>query len=167
MRGRLGFVLLVVFGSFFVYCAQNAVGNMSGGNTSGGNGMVGNADGDTCCTPPDPPPYTVLFDQTFTPTVDDGECVSPAIDVAGNRTLVVHGLRPLTGSAVYFPIQWTFGGAAAWSTQIVPTSQQLVSNAVVVLDGRLGKQLRIDYGSADQSAPQCVPRSLTVVGYKQ
>ncbi|HEX6836111.1 MAG TPA: hypothetical protein VF334_06035 [Polyangia bacterium] len=147
MRGRLGFIVLVIFGSFCVYCAQNVVGSGSGGNRNGGGGgMVGNANGDTCCTPPDPPSGSVLFDNTFT------DCASPTIDVAGNRTIVAHG--SFYGASV----EWSFGGAAGWVSQTIPTN----SDEVLVLDGRLGKQLRFAWGTS------CQPKtSLTVVGYKQ
>jgi len=151
MRGRFGFVLIVIFGSFFVYCAQNAVGDMRGG---GGGGMVGNAGADACCTPPDPPPGTVLFDQKFMTSVD---CASPAIDVAGNRTIVIHGNAPT--------IEWSFGGAAGWVPQTSATNTQ----GVTVLDGRMGKQVRISYPYYPPGSGSCMPQeqSLTVVGYKQ
>ena len=167
MRGRLGFILLVIFGSFCVYCAQDVVGGGNGGGGNGGNGgnggsgngdgMVGNAGADTCCTPPDPAPYTVLFDQTFTPAVNNGLCVSPPIDVAGNRTLVVHGVDR---DAVLF---WSFGATAGWVTegQVAPGNP---TPTVVVLDGRRGKQLRFAFGAASGTCPD---RALTVVGYKQ
>lgn len=151
MGRRFSFVLLVIFGSFCVYCAQNVVGGGNGGNGNGsggsGGGMVGNAGADTCCTPPDPPPGTVLFDQKFAPA----DCLSPAIDVAGYRTIVVHGSAPW--------IEWSFGGAAGWATDTTVANQ---TQDVRVLDGRLGKQLRISYGS-----PCAQQAALTVVGYKQ
>jgi hypothetical protein len=164
MRGRLGFIVLVIFGSFCVYCAQNVVGGSGGSNGNGGNdgsgggGMVGNAGADTCCTPPDPPPGDVLFDQKFTPTLVSNQCVSPGIDVAGHRTIVVHG--NLDG------VQWSFGGAVGWVWQ-----SSVTPSALVVLDGRLGKQLRIGFAATCASNGVCEcptdPTPLTVVGYKQ
>jgi hypothetical protein len=156
MRARFGFILLVIFGSFCVYCAQNVVGGGNGGNGNGGSGggMVGSAGADTCCTPPDPPAGTVLYDQKVTPTVENGLCVSPAIDVSGNRTIVVHGPSSTN-------MQWSFGGAAGWvyKFNVNPSSE-----GVLVLDGRMGKQFRFVYGNA--SSP-CSQIALTVVGYKQ
>jgi hypothetical protein len=165
---RLRVALLMVVGSFCVYCAQDVVGGMNGGgrnggvdggggsSSGGGSDMVGTAGADTCCTPPDPAAGTVLFDQKFTPTtLASGYCVSPAIDVAGNRTLVVHA--PAT--SVYTNIAWSFGGAASWS--LVATG----SIEVNVLDGRLGKQVQFVYGQAGSTG--CPQKALTVVGYKQ
>jgi len=148
MRGRIGFVLIVIFGSFFVYCAQNAVGDMRGGGGGNGGGMVGNAGADACCTPPDPPPGTVLFDQKFM----TADCASPAIDVAGYRTIVIHGNAPT--------VAWSFGGAAGWVAQTSGTNTQQVT----VLDGRMGKQVRIYYSCPDNTPQE---QSLTVIGYKQ
>src|SRR5689334_1871500 len=131
MRGRLGFILLVIFGSFCVYCAQNVAGggngNGGGGNGSGG-GMVGNAGADTCCTPPDPPAGTILFDQKFTTTQVSSSCVSPAIDVAGNRTIVVHGPGMVQyGTPIgHVVVEWTFGGAADWAGQVITTNDTIV-----------------------------------------
>jgi hypothetical protein len=159
MRRRLGLGFLFVFGSFFVYCAQNVVGDMRSGGNGGGGGMIGNAGADTCCTPPDPAAGTVLFDQKFTQTADGGSCVSPAINVGGNRTIVVHGANAAQ-------VQWTFGGAAGWSAQTGADSNY---STVSVADGRLGKQLRIYYGSLYSSPayPCTAQMALTVVGYKQ
>lgn len=156
MRGRLGFIVLVIFGSFCVYCAQNVTGGNGNGNGgNGGSGMVGNAGADTCCTPPDPPAGVVLFDQKFMIT----NCESPAIDVGGNRTIVVHGSAPM--------IQWSFGGAAGWATQSTAVNN---SSSVIVLDGRLGKQFRVSYPTSCSGSVCSCPTgevALTVVGYKQ
>ena len=154
MRGRFSFVLLVIFGSFCVYCAQNVTsGGNGGGSGNGGGGMVGNAGADTCCTPPDPPAGVVLFDQKFTSqTVTSYGCVSPAIDVSGYRTIVVHGLP------YNYQIDWTFGGQVGWTRAPTLSDSQ---GGVNVLDGRLGKQFRVGYGGT------CYDTALTVVGYKQ
>ena len=153
MRNRLGFIVLVIFGSFCVYCAQNVTGgnngNGAGGNSgNGGGGMVGSAGADTCCTPPDPAAGVVLFDQKFVPT----DCYSPAIDVGGYRTIVVHGYVE--------SIQWTFGGAASW---VAPASAY--TGGLAVLDGRMGKQIRAQFASTNGFCTSQV--ALTVVGYKQ
>ena len=163
MRGRFSFILLVIFGSFCVYCAQNVVGNGGNGNGGNGGGMVGSAGADTCCTPPDPPAGTVLFDKKFpmakNPTFG---CVSPTIDVSGYRTIVVHSQNPYQSTS-QTDVEWTFGGAAGWVRQYAGFTD---GAAVITLDGRLGKQLRIGYGTFLVDCTQ-VQDALTVVGYKQ
>ena len=65
-------------------------------------------------------------------------------------------------------VEWTFGGSAGWVMQTVDPNN---TSGVIVLDGRLGKQVRIGFsaGCTVQNVCSCAQDQvgLTVVGYKQ
>jgi hypothetical protein len=170
-------VLLLITGSFFVYCAEDVIGGLDGGlGRDGGalssdgqhrDGMVGRADaqssaGGTCCTPPDPPPATVVFDQVFTPSYDrtDG-CVTPAWDVSGFRTVVVH-----VDCSTFNSVQWRWGMAGFHGQSVSCTG---AGDGILMLDPRLGHDLRITLSSTSSGFPlttTCATNKITVMGFR-
>jgi hypothetical protein len=128
----------------YIYCAQDTIG--------GPDGMVGQAGADTCCTPPDPPAGTVLFDREVATASMPGSsiCYTDAIDVPNFHSLVVH-----SNPAIY-EVQWSWG-VAGWTTQSFADNPSLLT-----LDGRQGKQVRFAYANGS-----CQPVKVTVVGFKQ
>jgi hypothetical protein len=154
MKSRVSTVVLIIFGSFCVYCVQN--GARQGAVGDGTSGPVARAvaqsiPGDSG----DPvPTRTVLFDEVVAPTAAGGRCLSREIDITGYRTVVAH--RQLTDGATELKL-----GEAAGFVPFLPPAA--IPN-IQVIDPQLGSAMRFSWQSTLSGS--CGTRAFTVVGYR-
>jgi hypothetical protein len=161
MQTRAGLIGLMIVGSFFVYCAQEGMGR---------NGMVPPANGDGTSDAAQTP--TTLADQEFGLTFDGFLskrllCSSPAWDISGYRQVVVHAdTSPLInlGQSGYGTYVMVKNGVAGF----VASSPLPLDKAGVMVDARLGAQMKIAVEVFDQSIGTCPSGMVkaTVVGWK-
>jgi hypothetical protein len=178
MRDRLGIVLCILIGSFCVYCGQSVMTGMTHGNrdlgSSSNGGPVGNAMGDTCCSPPARELPTVLFDGVVTPSPRPGsncDAISPVFDVSAYRTVVVHTPR----CKFYAQFRNGKAGFVHGVDGVCSGSDDSALGRAMTIDTRLGRELRINIASyiaptvenPDGQAPCGNPIPLTVVAFKE
>jgi hypothetical protein len=183
---RLGIVVCIIAGSFFVYCGQSAMtmmghGHGDGGAPHDGSSFVGDAmgqmggGGGTCCSAPARETPTVLFDDLVkpTPTGTGTQCaqMSPAWDVSGYRTIILHA--PSCNYVAQFR-----NGKAGFVIGATGACLPTYTNGpqiprVLQLDTLSGHELRINFSSSiaaddpDGTVPcDSPPIALTVVGYR-
>lgn len=155
MKSRVSMILLIVLGSFCVYCVQDGARPADGP----GNGAAGPVSRAAAQATPgtasdgDPGP-TLLFDEVISPTPVAGRCLSREIDLAGYRTVVVH--RPTTDSTTELKL----GDAAGFVPFLPPGA---IPN-IQVIDPQLGRILRFSWGPTLAGA--CGTRVFTVAGYR-
>jgi hypothetical protein len=167
---KMGTIVLLIFGSFCIYCVQNTVGTMKPGPKMGsgnGDGMVPDAQAQSpgsCCMPPSP---TVIFDQETVPTVPSDEplgCVSPTWDLSGYGDVVVHFAPGQTCGGTGITLQQRFGIVGFLNTSVnLCTMTQPVLLHVNPHDG---SQLRVSYHGIANTDCVNTKWKITVVGWK-
>jgi hypothetical protein len=155
MKSRVSMILLIVLGSFCVYCVQNGARPIDD-RSDGAAGPVGRAAAQTIpgtSSDGDPGP-TLLFDEVVAPSSVGGRCASREIDITGYRMVVVH--RATTDSITELKL-----GEAAGFVPFLPPAA--IPN-IQVIDPQLGRILRFSWGAT--LAGVCGTRAVTVVGYR-
>lgn len=154
MKSRVSMILLIVLGSFCVYCVQNGARPIDGlRDRAAGPVARAVAQSNPGTSSDESPGPTLLFDEVVAPTAASGRCLSREIDITGFRTVVVH--RPTTDSTTELKL----GDAAGFVPFLPPAA---IPN-IQVIDPQLGRILRFSWGAT--LAGVCGTRVFTVVAY--
>jgi hypothetical protein len=100
----------------------------------------------------------ILYDSITTPVLTPGDgfgCDSPAVDMSAYSNVVLH----VTGPGQW-QIQYRYGVAGFVNDPRGEASGGLVFS----IDPRLGRQLRVTWGS--QGLSTCPPMNITIVGFR-
>lgn len=142
MKSRVSMIVAIISGSFCIYCVQDHGQPGSTGPVSRAAAQVVSESGPT-----------MLFDQVVSPTPASGRCLGPEIDISGYTTVVLH-------RSTNDPFTELKLGEAAGFVRFVPAGP--FSN-MEVIDGRLGKILRVSWSSGSGG---CGSRGVSVAGYR-
>jgi hypothetical protein len=161
---RTNTTLLLIVGSFLVYCAQDHLGGGHPGAGSGGSGMVPPAAGDpgSCCALPAP---TTIFDQEFVPTFNgpdggsgNGYCETPTFDISSYRDVVIH-VDPKGCSSLNLQYRHGIAGFLSSGSDLCYNSLTTIAHA----DPHAGSQIRLITSS---NVGSCNSLRMTIVGWK-
>jgi hypothetical protein len=166
---RLQTALLLVLGSFCVYCVEDVaqhIGSSDGGardltgvpdgRRAGGDGPVGEAgaaDPSGACCVPDVPPPTILADGPLPTSKQTSGCVTADLDVSAYRVVVVQG-------ATWNQVEMKHGQAGYF---LAPTG----NGSSNLFDTHWGTKLRINIGATSSLGGCGATPAVTIVGYKQ
>jgi len=155
MKSRVSMILLIVLGSFCVYCVQNGARPIDGLGDGGAGPVTRAAAQSTPDTASDADPRpAMLFDEVVAPTSIGGRCLSREIEISAYRTVIVH--RPTTDSTTELKL----GEAAGFVSFLPPAAMPNIQ----VIDPQLGRILRFSWGAPLSGL--CGTRVFTVVGYR-